>query len=186
MKKILALLLALAMLTVLLAGCGSTQSSAPASASGSETASAAGSVQEAEEEQETAEVPAEASAEDASAVEPDAQEPVKYTGAVIPADECQAEGYDVKYGMFDFETYVELPITDTPETLTYWMMMQPFMMGYNNVTVGALLLALLLMAGIRERLDTCRLPKTMAGTPIALVMAGLMSLAFMAFKGMAQ
>ena len=135
MKKILALLLALAMLTVLLAGCGSTQSSAPASASGSETASAAGSVQEAEEEQETAEDPAEASAEDASAVEPDAQEPVKYTGAVIPAEECQAEGYDVQYGMFDFETYVELPITDTPETLTYWMMMQPFMMGYNNVTV---------------------------------------------------
>ncbi|MBP3730155.1 MAG: RnfABCDGE type electron transport complex subunit A [Mailhella sp.] len=48
------------------------------------------------------------------------------------------------------------------------------------------LLALLLMAGVRERLDTCRIPKMMAGTPIALVMAGLMSLAFMAFKGMAQ
>ena len=47
-------------------------------------------------------------------------------------------------------------------------------------------LALMLMAGIRERLDTCRLPKTMVGTPIALVMAGIMSLAFMAFKGMAQ
>lgn len=47
-------------------------------------------------------------------------------------------------------------------------------------------LALMLMAGIRERLDTCRLPKTMIGTPIALVMAGIMSLAFMAFKGMAQ
>ena len=54
--------------------------------------------------------------------------------------------------------------------------------GYSS----GFLLALLLMAGIRERLDTCRLPKTMAGTPIALVMAGLMSLAFMAFKGMAQ
>ena len=45
-------------------------------------------------------------------------------------------------------------------------------------------LALLLMAGIRERLDICRLPKVMAGTPIALIMAGLMSLAFMGFKGM--
>lgn len=45
-------------------------------------------------------------------------------------------------------------------------------------------LALLLMAGIRERLDTCRLPKVMIGTPIALIMAGLMSLAFMGFKGM--
>lgn len=48
------------------------------------------------------------------------------------------------------------------------------------------MLAILLMAGIRERLDTCRIPGVMAGTPIALVMAGLMSLAFMAFKGMAQ
>ena len=47
-------------------------------------------------------------------------------------------------------------------------------------------LALLFMAGIRERLDTCRLPKALAGTPIALIMAGLMSLAFMGFKGMAQ
>lgn len=47
-------------------------------------------------------------------------------------------------------------------------------------------LALLLMAAIRERLDTCRLPKVMAGTPIALIMAGLMSLAFMGFKGMGQ
>ena len=47
-------------------------------------------------------------------------------------------------------------------------------------------LALLLMAGIRERLDTCRLPRSMAGTPLALIMAGLMSLAFMGFKGMGQ
>ena len=40
------------------------------------------------------------------------------------------------------------------------------------------------MPGIRERLDTCRVPKALMGTPIALIMAGLMSLAFMAFKGM--
>lgn len=66
--------------------------------------------------------------------------------------------------------------------------------GYDLVTAllyaagysTGFLVALLLMAGIRERLDTCRLPKMMAGTPIALVMAGLMSLSFMAFKGMAQ
>ena len=49
-----------------------------------------------------------------------------------------------------------------------------------------LLTSVLYGAGIRERLDTCRLPKAMAGTPIALIMAGLMSLAFMGFKGMAQ
>ena len=57
---------------------------------------------------------------------------------------------------------------------------------YGGASAVGFTLALLLMAGIRERLDTCRLPKAMAGTPIALIMAGLMSLAFMGFKGMAQ
>ena len=37
------------------------------------------------------------------------------------------------------------------------------------------MLALILMAGIRERLDTCRVPKALMGTPIALITAGLMS-----------
>ncbi|MDD6087891.1 MAG: RnfABCDGE type electron transport complex subunit A [Desulfovibrionaceae bacterium] len=46
------------------------------------------------------------------------------------------------------------------------------------------MLALILMAGIRERLESARVPQSMRGTPIALIMAGLMSLAFMAFKGM--
>lgn len=46
------------------------------------------------------------------------------------------------------------------------------------------MLALFLMAGIRERLDSCRVPQAMKGTPIALIMAGLMSLAFIGFKGM--
>lgn len=45
-------------------------------------------------------------------------------------------------------------------------------------------MALLLMAGIRERLETVHIPKSVAGTPAGLVLAGLMSLAFMAFKGM--
>lgn len=56
------------------------------------------------------------------------------------------------------------------------------------VTASSLgfVLALVLMAGIRERLDTCRVPKAMMGTPIALIVAGLMSMAFMAFKGMAN
>ena len=57
---------------------------------------------------------------------------------------------------------------------------------YGGASAVGFTLALLLLAGIRERLDTCRLPKAMAGTPIALIMAGLMSLAFMGFKGMAQ
>ena len=57
---------------------------------------------------------------------------------------------------------------------------------YGLASSMGLTLALLLMSGIRERLDACRLPKAMAGTPLALIMAGLMSLAFMGFKGMAN
>ncbi len=46
------------------------------------------------------------------------------------------------------------------------------------------MLALILMAGIREKLDVSYVPKSLAGTSIGLVMAGIMSLAFLAFKGM--
>jgi len=46
------------------------------------------------------------------------------------------------------------------------------------------MLALVLLAGIREKLAVRRLPIAMRGTPIGLIMAGLMSLAFFAFKGM--
>ncbi len=45
-------------------------------------------------------------------------------------------------------------------------------------------IALVLLAGIRERLDIARVPRNLVGTPIGLIMAGLMSLSFMAFKGM--
>ena len=56
---------------------------------------------------------------------------------------------------------------------------------YSVAATLGLLLAQLLMSGIRERLDICRVPSALKGTPIALIMAGLMSLAFMAFRGMA-
>ena len=55
---------------------------------------------------------------------------------------------------------------------------------YAFATGAGFLLALLIMAGVRERLETCRVPKAMQGTPIALIMAGIMALTFMAFKGM--
>ncbi len=46
------------------------------------------------------------------------------------------------------------------------------------------LLAIILMAGIRERIETNQnIPKCMRGLPIALVTAGLMSIAFMGFIG---
>jgi len=45
-------------------------------------------------------------------------------------------------------------------------------------------LALLLFAGLRERMDTADVPSAFHGTPIALVTAGLMALAFMGFNGL--
>jgi electron transport complex protein RnfA len=45
-------------------------------------------------------------------------------------------------------------------------------------------LALLAFAGLRERLDSADLPAAFRGTPIALLTAGLMALAFMGFGGL--
>lgn len=45
-------------------------------------------------------------------------------------------------------------------------------------------LALIAFAGIREQLDLYDIPEAMKGAPIALLTAGLMSLAFMGFSGM--
>ena len=44
-------------------------------------------------------------------------------------------------------------------------------------------LALVLFAGIREQLSMSRVPKAMEGTPIALLTAGLLAMAFMGFSG---
>ena len=45
-------------------------------------------------------------------------------------------------------------------------------------------LALVLMSGIRERLEDADVPESMQGTPIALVTAALMSMAFLGFSGL--
>ncbi|HEY5672373.1 MAG TPA: electron transport complex subunit RsxA [Malonomonas sp.] len=47
-------------------------------------------------------------------------------------------------------------------------------------------LAMVLFAGLRERLDLCPVPKAFRGTAIALVTAGLLSLAFMGFAGLVK
>jgi electron transport complex protein RnfA len=44
--------------------------------------------------------------------------------------------------------------------------------------------ALLAFAGLRERMETADVPAAFRGTPIALVTAGLMALAFMGFGGL--
>ena len=45
-------------------------------------------------------------------------------------------------------------------------------------------LALLLLAGIREKLEYANIPKNFKGVPIAFVTAGLLAMAFMGFSGM--
>jgi electron transport complex protein RnfA len=45
-------------------------------------------------------------------------------------------------------------------------------------------LALLIMSGIREHLELMNVPKGMRGVPIALVIAGLLSMAFMGFANL--
>ncbi len=45
-------------------------------------------------------------------------------------------------------------------------------------------LAILLMSGIRERLELSDVPKPFQGLPIAFIVAALMSMAFLAFSGM--
>lgn len=47
-------------------------------------------------------------------------------------------------------------------------------------------LAMVLFAGLRERIDLCPVPAAFRGTAIALVTAGLLSLAFMGFAGLVK
>ncbi len=47
-------------------------------------------------------------------------------------------------------------------------------------------LVLVLFAAVRERLDAADIPRPFRGTAIALMTAGIMSLAFMGFSGMAR
>ena len=44
-------------------------------------------------------------------------------------------------------------------------------------------LALVIFAGLREHLDLMNVPKGLKGTPIALITAGILAMAFMGFSG---
>ena len=64
--------------------------------------------------------------------------------------------------------------------------------GYNmleSIVFGAsagigFTVAILLFAGVRERLETADIPKPLQGFPIALISAALLSLAFLGFQGL--
>ncbi len=55
---------------------------------------------------------------------------------------------------------------------------------YSLGAAAGFLLAMVLMAGIRERIKTADVPAFMKGTPILFVAAGLVSMAFGGFAGM--
>ncbi|MDP8208922.1 MAG: electron transport complex subunit RsxA [Candidatus Electryonea clarkiae] len=55
----------------------------------------------------------------------------------------------------------------------------------NGIAAGiGFTIALILMAGIRERLELANIPKPLQGIPIAFIMAGLMAIAFLGFSGL--
>ena len=57
-----------------------------------------------------------------------------------------------------------------------------------NGVFGALgfMVAIVLMAGVRERLESSDIPKSFKGFPSSLVIAGLLSIAFMGFQGLVK
>jgi electron transport complex protein RnfA len=55
---------------------------------------------------------------------------------------------------------------------------------YSLAAGGGFMLALVVLSAIRERLDYMRVPEAVKGTPMGLIMIGVMSLAFFAFRGM--
>ncbi|MBN1913468.1 MAG: RnfABCDGE type electron transport complex subunit A [Candidatus Omnitrophica bacterium] len=59
----------------------------------------------------------------------------------------------------------------------YFSLFQGFSVGVGFT------LAMLLMSGIRERLEFCDVPESLRNFPIAFIIASIMSLAFMGFNG---
>lgn len=56
-------------------------------------------------------------------------------------------------------------------------------MIYSVGTAVGFLIAIVLMAGVRERIEDNDIPESFKGMPIVLVTAGLMAIAFFGFKG---
>jgi electron transport complex protein RnfA len=57
---------------------------------------------------------------------------------------------------------------------------------YAFATAIGFALALLILAGLRERFAIGKIPTTMRGVPIAMITAGLMGLCFQGFIGLGQ
>ncbi len=58
---------------------------------------------------------------------------------------------------------------------------------FNSVGAGlGFMLAMVMFAGVRERLESCDVPKFMQGLPITLVAASLVSVSFLGFTGIVE
>ena len=57
---------------------------------------------------------------------------------------------------------------------------------YSLANARGFTLAIVLFAGIRERLSAAPIPKALQGVPIALITAALLSMAFMGFSGISR
>ena len=51
-------------------------------------------------------------------------------------------------------------------------------------TAAGFLMSMVIMSGVRSKLRTAKVPAAFKGTPILYVAAGLLSLAFLGFKGL--
>ena len=58
---------------------------------------------------------------------------------------------------------------------------------FNSVGAGlGFMVAMVMFAGVRERLESCQIPKFMQGLPITLVAASIVSLSFLGFAGVVE
>ena len=58
---------------------------------------------------------------------------------------------------------------------------------FNSVGAGlGFMLAMVMFAGVRERMESCDIPKFMKGLPITLVAASLVSVSFLGFTGIVE
>ncbi len=58
---------------------------------------------------------------------------------------------------------------------------------FNSVGAGlGFMLAMVMFAGVRERMESCEIPKFMRGLPITLVAASLVSVSFLGFTGIVE
>ncbi len=102
------------------------------------------------------------------------------------------EMYLKRYNQTLFKTFgIYLPLITTNCAILGLALLN-FVLGYNFIqalvfSFGAgvgFTIALMIMSGIREKLELAPVPEALRGVPIALIIAGLLALSFMGFSGM--